>query len=159
MGACTVTRRAPALKQEVITERRNKPLIIAIPKIGNLPAMARPVFLWIGAVKEKRPDLLAQAFSSSARKELEGMSWTEVLRRYDELWREKFGSWRVEDFHFVGSLRSGDQPNRGIVIVAYKPPGAKVAKRTQVPVVREGENWYVDRTFLKKRSTVGSTVP
>ncbi len=125
---------------------------IVLPKIDSLPDMARPVFLWLRAVKEKRPELLASVFSQRARKELGGLSWPEVLAHYDRLWREKFGNWRIADFYFDGALRPADQPDRGVVVVAYKPPHAKVARRTQVPVVREGGKWYVATTFLRRRS-------
>ncbi len=114
--------------------------------VGKIPEMARPVMIWLHAVKHRRPDLLQQAFSSRVKRrpKFQSRTWEETLLYFDRLWREKFGNWDTSDFHFYGISQREGEPNRGSVLVKYEPEG-RTAQTTQVAVVREGDQWFVDR--------------
>lgn len=121
---------------------RDKPNVIS--NIGKLPQMARPILLLFQAVKQKEPQMLAHVFSSRINKQIKraGLSWTQIMQEKTTTWRKKFGDWHLRDIFFEGTTYT--PPDEGEVQVSYRPPHLEKPLSIQVPVVKEGKQWYLD---------------
>ena len=95
---------------------------------GAIPPHARPVAVWLTAVKDGDQDQLKTVFSERMRRQFDSEGWDNVMRTYQEVFNRAFGTYRPEDFSFQFK---GDD-NRGIVSIAYKGrtlSGLQVIKR------------------------------
>ena len=101
----------------------------------TLVPQARPVLVWLSAVKAGNQDALKTAFSESMRRQFDQAGWATVLTTYQGVFRKAFGDYALDDFafDFTGGAESGQ------VIIVHKGnrlPG--------VQVIREGTDWKVN---------------
>jgi hypothetical protein len=96
---------------------------------------ARPVSLWLQAVKDGDQAQLKTCFSARMQRELEKEGWDNVMKIYQEVFKSEFGDYRPEDFSF----RFQGSESVGTVLISYRGktfPGLQV--------IKEGNEWRVD---------------
>lgn len=104
-------------------------------KKGDVPPEARPVVVWLEAVKEGDTKKLKTAFSERMQEPFAKAGWDKVLKAYQEVFTKAFGDYRLEDFSFK---YKGDT-KEGRVAISFKDkefPGVRV--------VKEKNEWRVD---------------
>jgi len=96
---------------------------------------ARPISVWLTAVKNGDQDQLKTVFSESMRRQFDQEGWANVLMRYQDVFRRVFGDYKLEDFAFA--FTGGE--DTGQVAITFKGqtvPGLRV--------VRETTDWKVN---------------
>jgi hypothetical protein len=88
---------------------------------------ARPVAIWLKAVKAGDTAQLKTAFSESMRRRFDQEGWDKVMKTYQEVFLKEFGDYKPEDF----SYQFAGTENSGSVSIVYKGktlPGLQVIK-------------------------------
>ena len=96
---------------------------------------AQPVVAWLTAVQNGNQGQLKAVFSESMRRQFDKQGWEQVMRTYQETFKNEFGDYRLEYFSF----RFRGDENLGVVLIEYK--GKSIAG---VQVVRENDDWKVN---------------
>jgi len=104
-------------------------------KAVEIIPQARPVAVWLKAVKDGNQEQLKSVFSETMRRKFDDEGWDKVMSVYQELFRKEFGEYRDEDFSFQFK---GDE-NMGTVSIVYR---GKTLPGLQV--IRENNEWKVD---------------
>jgi len=101
---------------------------------ASLP-QARPVSIWLSAVKNGDQDQLKTVFSESMRRQFDQEGWARVLMQYQISFRSVFGDYTLEDFSFA--FTGGE--DRGSVLITFK--GKQLPA---LSVIRENTDWKVN---------------
>ena len=96
---------------------------------------ARPVLVWLSAVKSGNQDQLKTAFSAAMQRQFEERGWGNVLMIYQEAFQKAFGDYAVADFSF--EFAGGE--DRGHVNIMHRGN-----KWPAVLVIRESTGWKVN---------------
>ncbi|HEX5108440.1 MAG TPA: hypothetical protein VFV95_08345 [Vicinamibacterales bacterium] len=104
-------------------------------KVEEIVPEARPVLMWLDAVKIGDLDRFKTAFSERMRQQFEKQGWATVLMTYQDNFRQAFGDYRLEDFvfQFTGGADSG--------YVSIVHQGKKLPA---LSVVKEKNEWKVN---------------
>ena len=103
--------------------------------IGVIPSQAQPVFTWLQAVKIGDEELLILVFSERMKRILEEDGWNYMLKQYQEVFRDDFGDYEMDEFTFEFN---GDM-NKGEVFMIHKE-----VKNGGLRVIKEEGSWKVD---------------
>ncbi len=108
----------------------------SLDRSKQIAPQAQPVFAWLKATKSGDQELLKTVFSDRMRKEFDEEGWGKVLKAYQEVFKEGFGDYRLEDFtfEFTGGEKEGKV---SIVHNGKELPGG-------VQVIREEADWKAD---------------
>jgi hypothetical protein len=102
---------------------------------AKLAPQIKPVSAWLQAVKTGDKAQLKTVFSQRMQISHAEMGWDKVMKAYQDVFKEEFGDYKLEDFtfEFEGNEQTGKV---SIVRKGKKLPGLRV--------IKEGANWKVN---------------
>jgi hypothetical protein len=103
--------------------------------VREITVQARPVAVWLKAVKDGDHEQLKTVFSERMRRRFDAEGWDNVLKTYQEAFNREFGEYTPQDFSFQFV---GDE-NQGRVLITYR--GRTLSG---LRVVKEQNEWKVD---------------
>lgn len=104
------------------------------PNKGLVP-QAQPVFTWLKVVKDGDQEKLKAVFSESIREQFDKEGWDKVLKAYQEVFKNEFGDYKLEDFAF----EFAGEEEKGTVSIVHK-----TKKLPGLRVIKEKGDWKVN---------------
>ena len=108
----------------------------ALDRSMQIVPQAQPVFAWLKATRSGDQELLKTVFSDRMRTKFDVEGWGKVLKAYQEVFKEEFGDYKLEEFAF--QFTGGEEEGQvSLVHNGKKLPGG-------VRVIKEEADWKVD---------------